>query len=111
MTEIKQYTFRMNAFTSLLSAHTWLGILWLFLLFGACFLLVHIARLVKFGWKYHKGNDAPASSTEPAKPAKPPEKEKPTPTGNPPQEPIYYIVEKKRRAKTSFGEPKQIRFK
>ena len=29
-----------------------------------------------------------------------------------PQEPIYYIVERKtRRAKPSYGEPKEIRFK
>ena len=105
MTGINLYTFGMNV---LLSAHTWLGILWIFLLFGACFLLVHIARLVKFGWAYQKKNETPAP---PKEPTKPPEKEKPTPAETTPQEPIYYIVEKKRRAKTSFGEPKQIRFK
>lgn len=37
--------------------------------------------------------------------------EKKAPAENAPQEPVYYIVEKKRRTKTTFSEPKRIHFK
>lgn len=92
----------------LLSVSPALGIVWSALLFLFCFLLVHIARLVQFGWKY-KNADKPAPKNE--GPPKPPQAEKKAPAEEKPQEPIYYIVEKKRRAKTTFSEPKQIRFK
>ena len=79
------------------------GVVCLLLLFLISFFCVHIARLVKFGWKYQQKKPAPKKS-EPA-----PESEKKAPA---PQEPIYYIVErKKRRAKPTYGEPKQFRFK
>ncbi len=58
------------------------------------------------GWKYRKAQNAPKAPTAP-----PPAPEKKAPAEEKPQEPVYYIVEKKRRVKTAFSEPKQIRFK
>ena len=87
---------------NLLSASPLLGILWLVLLFGACFLGVHIARLVKFGWLYQKKQTPPKPTEE--------RKEK-TPEPKPSAEPVYYIVERKRKTRQSYGEPKEIRFK
>ena len=79
------------------------GIVCLVVLFLISFLCVHITRLVTFGWKYQQKKPVPKKS-EP-----PPEPEKKAPAQ---QEPIYYIVErKKRRAKSTYGEPKQFRFK
>ena len=89
---------------NILSASPALGIVWATLLFILCFLLVHIARLARMGWKYRKTQNAPEKPPAPAPEKKAHAEEKP-------QEPIYYIVEKKRRAKTTFSEPKQIRFK
>ncbi len=77
------------------------GVVWIGLLFGLCFLLVHLIKLVKLGWEHRA----------PTPPPKPTEKEEQKAPAKTSQEPVYYIVEKKRRAKTSFGEPKQIRFK
>jgi hypothetical protein len=89
---------------SLLSVSA-LGFLWLSLLFLLCFSLVHLVRLAKFGRVYQKQQQT--KKTEP--PPKPPEtKTPPKPQSG---EPIYYIVERKRRAKTSFSEPKPIQFK
>ena len=76
------------------------GIFSIGLLFGICFLLVHLSKLIRLGWE---------NRATPAKPT--PEKEEKKAPATTPQEPVYYIVEKKRRAKTSFSEPKQIRFK
>ena len=78
------------------------GFLWILFLFGFCFFGVHLCKLALAGIEIYR-NKAPS----------PPEKaeEKKTPTVHP-QEPIYYIVERKtRRAKSSYGEPKEIRFK
>ena len=78
------------------------GFLWLLLLFVFCFLGVHILKLALLG------------RTAPSKKASPPQaekEEKKTPAEKP-QEPVYYIVERKtRRAKSTYGEPKEIRFK
>ena len=79
-----------------------LGVVWLVLLFGVCFLCVHIIRLAKLGRKYQK-EKLTAVKTPPQQQEKAPPKD----TG----EPVYYIVEKKRRNKTSSGEPKRIQFK
>ncbi|MCH5142315.1 MAG: hypothetical protein J1G07_01175 [Clostridiales bacterium] len=69
-----------------------IGILYLFLTFLFCFILVHVVKLAFIG----------ASSLK-----KPPEtQEKPTPK----PEPVYYIVEKK-RTKKSYSNPKEIEFK
>ncbi|MBQ8684835.1 MAG: hypothetical protein IJ514_01530 [Clostridia bacterium] len=79
------------------------GVIALIVLFILCFFFVHIARLVKFGWSYQKTAAPPKEKEE-----KPKEK---APAEQKPQEPIYYIVERKRRTQSSFSEPKQIRFK
>ncbi len=77
------------------------GFLWALLLFALCFFVVHAAKLVKAGWRSYK--------KRPPSPPKTEEKEKKAPAT---QEPIYYIVERKRRRpKTSYGEPKQIQLK
>ncbi|MBQ4270160.1 MAG: hypothetical protein IJB97_11000 [Clostridia bacterium] len=85
------------------------GALFAVLLFSIFFFCVHIAILAKRGWNAN----APKN---PVKKEKPPEKaekntEKPSEPKNQP-EPVYFIVErKKKRAKSSYTEPKEIRFK
>ena len=74
------------------------------LLFALCFLGVHIAKFTVRGWRIYDGTTA---SKPPEKPSEPKTETKQTPP-----EPIYYIVEKKRRrSKASYGDPKEIRFK
>ena len=73
-----------------------IGILYLFLTFVICFILVHIIKLAYIGLKSTK------KKPEPVK-----EKEKPAPK----PEPVYYIVEKKRNKKSSYSAPKEIEFK
>lgn len=90
------YTERMNTLLSVFGA----GFVSLIGLFALCFFLVHTARLARIGWESQK-----------KPPQGKPEEEKPAPVEEKPQEPIYYIVEKKRRVKTGYSEPKQIRFK
>lgn len=70
-----------------------MGILYLFLTFLFCFILVHVIKLALIGINSMK------------KPA-PTEEKKPTPKA----EPVYYIVEKKRSKKT-YSNPKEIEFK
>ena len=107
MTVFVFYTVTMlcNPLENLLSATPFLGVLWLVLLFGACFLGVHIARLVRFGWLYQKKEDAPKPKEEKE------EKKEKAPEPKPSAEPVYYIVERKRKTRQSYGEPKEIRFK
>lgn len=69
-----------------------IGILYLFLTFLFCFILVHVIKLVYLGISYIK---------------KPPVQEK---KPEPKPEPVYYIVEKK-RTKSSYSTPKEINFK
>ena len=76
-----------------------IGILYLFLTFLVCFILVHLIKLAYIGLK----------STR-KKPEPPPKAEKPAPKPAPP-EPVYYIVEKKRSRKSTYSEPKEIKFK
>ena len=57
---------------NILAAHTALGIVCAVLLFAFCFSIVHLARLVKFGWKYQKKQSKP----EP-KPQEQPKQEQP----------------------------------
>ncbi|MBQ7879766.1 MAG: hypothetical protein IJ317_03855 [Clostridia bacterium] len=80
------------------------GVIWATVLFIICFFAVHIARLASLGRQAQKRMQ---QDETPQKPAEPPEKKAPRQDG----EPIYYIVEKKRRAKTSFSAPKEIKFK
>ena len=76
------------------------GFLWLIFLFVFCFFGVHILRLAIIGIQsFH--TDEPDEE----------EIEKKAPSEQP-KEPVYYIVEKKtRRVKSSYSEPKEIRFK
>jgi hypothetical protein len=76
-----------------------IGAFSLLILFGVCFLLIHIVKLIKIGWLAQKKNSSEQK-----------EEEK-TPAPSSAQEPVYYIVERKRRTKSSYGEPKRIRFK
>ena len=70
-----------------------MGILYLFLTFLFCFILVHLIKLAYIGIKSLK---KPAVAEE-KKPA-------------PKPEPVYYIGEKKRSKKT-YSDPKEIKFK
>lgn len=69
-----------------------IGVLYLFLTFLFCFILVHVIKLAYLGIRYMK---------------KPPEPEK---KPEPKPEPVYYIVEKK-RTKKSYSNPKEFEFK
>ena len=101
MTEINFYTFPME---TLLITRAGAGVVWAVALFILCFFAVHIARLAILGRQAQKRME---QDQTPQQPAQQPEKKAPQPSG----EPIYYIVEKKRRAKTSFSAPKEIKFK
>ncbi len=68
------------------------GLLYLFLTFLFCFILVHLIKLAYIGI---------VSGKKPPEPEKKPE---------PKPEPVYYIVEKK-RTKKSYSNPKEIEFK
>lgn len=72
------------------------GALYAVLIFFACVAVVHAYKLAKIGWR---------SLHKKLPPEKPRQKEK-TP------EPVYYIVErkKKRSTKTEYSEPKRIKF-
>ncbi len=79
------------------------GLLWCILLFILCLIGVHIARLAQIGWTYQIQKDKKTP------PPPPPEKKAPA---EKPQEPIYYIVERKtRKAKPAYSEPKPIQFR
>lgn len=72
-----------------------MGILYLFLTFVICFILVHLIKLAYMGLKSARKKSEP-----------PPPEKKPEPKA----EHVYYIVEKK-RAKKSYSKPKEIQFK
>lgn len=92
----------MKLFNRLLLPLSTQGFLWLILLFSLCFLGVHILKLTLLG------ADTLHTATPPPKEEEKQEKKAPATS----QEPIYYIVERKtRRAKSSYKEPKEIRFK
>lgn len=73
-----------------------IGILYLFLTFIFCFILVAVIKLAYLG------------ITSLKKPAEP-EKKEPPPQKK--TEPVYYIVEKKRAKRANYSEPKEIEFK
>lgn len=108
MTVFFLYTITMylTSLKNLLSTAAILGVFWLILIFSACFLAVHIVRLVCFGWLYQKQEKAQTPSEE-----KKEEKKEKAPEPKPSAEPVYYIVERKRKPRQSYGEPKEIRFK
>ena len=72
-----------------------IGILYLFLTFLICFILVHVVKLAYLGFTGLK---------------KKPEEPEPEPKPEKKVEPVYYIVEKK-RAKKSYSQPKEFEFK
>ena len=74
-----------------------IGLLYLFLTFIVCFILVHIIKLAYIGFL--------SLRKKPEPPPAPKEKPQPKP------EPVYYIVEKKRARKSTYSEPKEIQFK
>lgn len=78
-----------------LLAAPWLGGVYAAILLVLCFFLVHILKLARIGYRARK-------KLPPEKPPKP----------EPASEPVYYIVEKKKkRAKAEYSEPKRISFK
>jgi uncharacterized protein (DUF58 family) len=85
------------------------GVFSILLLFVLCFLLVHTVRLARLGLKYRAEREE-ADDEEKSEEKKTEKQEKQAPAENP-QEPIYYIVERKKRTRASYSEPKQIRFK
>lgn len=91
-------------FHNLLLSLTVQGLLWTLLLLVLCFAGVYVAGLARLGWEYKK---------EASKPTPEPTKEEKKAPAAKPQEPIYYIVEKKKRRpkSTSYGEPQPIEFK
>ena len=98
-------------FTLLSSTAGW-GILALLFIFVFSFVTVHLVFLARLGFLYQREkaeldedeNPPPEEKDTPVK--TPPKPEQPTPA-----EPIYYIVEKKRKSKPSYSDPKPIRFK
>lgn len=76
-----------------------IGILYLFLTFVVCFILVHLIKLSYIGLKSLKKKPEPQKT------------EKSTPKPEPKPEPVYYIVEKKRSRKSTYSNPKEIEFK
>lgn len=78
-----------------------IGILYLFLTFAVCFILVHLIKLAYLGLMSIK------KKPEPPKEVKP----EPKPERRSEPEPVYYIVEKKRSRKSSYSAPQEIEFK
>ena len=90
----------MNSLSFLLTATNTRGFFSLVILLILCFFGVHFFRLAIIGIQSLQHPTFPTETEEKKAPAEPP------------QEPIYYIVERKtRRKKPSYGEPKEIRFK
>ena len=111
MTTIQRYTVFMNIQSLLLVSTLW-GFISIVLLFIFCFFCVHVIRLAKIGRKYQKQNAKPTPSPQ-TPPQENPLHEKPQEklSAENSGEPIYYIVERKKRTKSSFGSPKRIHFK
>ncbi|MBQ8291470.1 MAG: hypothetical protein IJX88_03040 [Clostridia bacterium] len=86
----------------ILTTSPFLGIPYLCILFIFCFLGVHILHLARLGLKY-QANPKEKKEEKPKEEQKAPAEQ--------PQEPIYYIVERKKKTRSSYSEPKQIRFK
>ena len=75
-----------------------IGVLYLFLTFAVCFILVHLIKLAYLGLLSLKKKPEP--------PKVQPKNEKQSEP-----EPVYYIVEKKRSRKSSYSTPREIEFK
>ena len=75
-----------------------------------CFLGVHILLLARIGWIQQTQKTQERAQQNEERVSQPKNVENKAPATS--QEPIYYIVERKtKRAKSSYGEPKQFRFK
>ena len=97
------------SFYNLLIPLAFQGLLWTLVLLVFCFGGVYLANLARLGWEYQ--SEQAKAPDSPENPQEKPKEEKKAPTEKP-QEPIYYIVEKKkRRPKTDYGDPKPFRFK
>lgn len=70
-----------------------LGLVYLAVIFIACFAVVHVIKLAVAGFRSIKHKPAQADEQKPS-----------------PPKPVYYIVEKK-RAKKTYGKPREISFK
>lgn len=71
-----------------------LGLVYIILTFAVCFTAVHIIKLSVVGFLSLKKKKEPAPEPKPEKK----------------NEPVYYIVEKK-RAKKNYSQPREIQFK
>lgn len=78
-----------------------IGILYLFLTFAICFILVHLIKLAYIGLITLKKKPEPPKTEKPA----------PKPEKKPESQPVYYIVEKKRSRKSTYSAPQEIEFK
>jgi hypothetical protein len=88
-----------------------LGFFWLCVMFAACFSVVHIALSVLHGQKKKPAQQEVAASkpeNENSENAKATTKANANASVTP--EPVYYIVEKTRRKKSSYSKPKRIKF-
>ncbi len=72
-----------------------LGLLYLFLVFAACFAVIAFFKLAALGLK--------TATKKPEKPVREKSEKQ--------VEPVYYIVEKKRARKCTYSQPKEIKFK
>lgn len=96
-----------QAVSNLLIAQSIGGFFGVVLIFALCFFAIHIVRYAKLTWQ-EKHPSPPEEEKQEEKQEEKPEEKAPAP----PQEPVYYIVERKqRRAKPKYSEPKEIRFK
>ena len=87
-----------------------IGLLYLAILFLACFAVVHVVKLAWIGLKSVRGKqqDAPEDDNGNERDKKP--KKNAEPDKRP--EPVYYIVEKKRsRSRANYSPPREIKFK
>lgn len=73
-----------------------IGILYLALIFAACFFIVAFIKLAALGLQSVR------KKPEPKQAESKPEKK---------AEPVYYIVEKKRARRASYSQPREIKFK
>ncbi len=72
-----------------------LGFIYLILTFVVCFITVHVIKLAVIGLRSMRKKKAEPKIEKPQKK----------------NEPVYYIVERKRARKSVYSEPKEIQFK
>ena len=106
MKRLSAHNLLVSLSNTLLSA-SWQGFGGILLLFALCFLGVHLTKLVVGDRQFPREKSAKTNSEPIEKAPETKKDDKPSQS-----EPIYYIVEKKRRrSKPSYGEPKEFRFK